>query len=113
MDKLKKYRQIIKDYISRHVEIFNQPKSADVEAVAVFDDKGGNYQWLSVGWKNGKRVFNTIVYVRLHNEKIYIEEDFSEYGIGNELVEKGVPKSDIVLAFQEPSMRQYTEFAMI
>jgi hypothetical protein len=28
------------------------------------------------------------------------------------LLEAGVPKEDIVLAFHEPEMRQYTEFAV-
>ncbi|MCG6137968.1 MAG: XisI protein [Nostoc sp. LLA-1] len=31
----------------------------------------------------------------------------------NDLVCAGVPKQDIVLAFHEPQMRQYTDFAVV
>jgi len=47
----------------------------------------------------------------LLNDKIYIEEDLSEDGIANELIENGVSQKDIVLAFQQPELRQFTEFA--
>ena len=104
---------MIKNYINWHVEIFNAPPINKVETVAVFDDESGNYQWLSLGWENGKRIFNTILYVRLRVNKINIEEDFSEHCIGNDLVENGVPKTDIVLAFHEPEIRKYTEFAVV
>ncbi|MFM6307282.1 MAG: element excision factor XisI family protein, partial [Dolichospermum sp.] len=36
----------------------------------------------------------------------------TEVGIANELVELGVPKEDIVLGFQLPSVRKYTDFAV-
>jgi hypothetical protein len=35
----------------------------------------------------------------------------TEVGIANELIEAGVPKEDIVLAFHHPEERKYTEFA--
>jgi len=52
------------------------------------------------------------VYVRIRNGKFWIEEDWTEDGIANDLVRAGVPKEDIVLAFHEPTMRQYTDFAL-
>lgn len=112
MDKLDKYRCLIKDYINYYVEIDKRQPSPDLESVAVFDDERGNYQLLSVGWQNGERHFYTHLYARIHNGKIWIEEDLTEYGLGNELVEKGVPKSDIVLAFHSPQMRELTDFAV-
>jgi hypothetical protein len=44
--------------------------------------------------------------------KIWIQQDGTEVGIANQLVELGVPKSDIVLGFNPPMMREYTEFAV-
>ncbi len=41
-----------------------------------------------------------------------IEEDWTEGGIATDLLEAGVPKEDIVLAFHPPKMRPYTEFAV-
>jgi XisI protein len=39
------------------------------------------------------------------------EKDTTEDGIATDLVREGVPREDIVLAFQPPEMRQYTDFA--
>ncbi|MGI2904577.1 element excision factor XisI family protein [Tolypothrix sp. VBCCA 56010] len=44
--------------------------------------------------------------------KSKIEEDRTENGIATDIVRAGVPKEDIVLAFHEPNMRQYTDFAV-
>lgn len=52
------------------------------------------------------------MHVRLRNGKIWIEEDGTEDGFASHLLEAGVPKSDIVLAFHAPWERQYTEFAV-
>jgi hypothetical protein len=65
-----------------------------------------------VGWRNHKRVINTYIVVRIKDGKIWIEDDGTEEGIANELVAAGVPKSDIVLAFQPPERRHLTEFAV-
>jgi XisI protein len=51
------------------------------------------------------------VYVRIRDRKFWIEEDWTEEGIANDLVQAGVPREDIVLAFHEPKMRQHTGFA--
>lgn len=39
---------------------------------------------------------------QIKNEKIYIEEDWIEEGIATDLLEKGIPKEDIMLAFHAP-----------
>ncbi len=67
---------------------------------------------MSIDWVNQKRINNTHVHIRIKNEKIYIEEDWTEEGIATELMRLGVPASDIVLAFQPPEVRQYTDFAI-
>ena len=36
-----------------------------------------------------------------------------EDGIAEELINAGIPKSDIVLGFHEPEIRQYTGFAVV
>ncbi|MEH2071766.1 MAG: element excision factor XisI family protein [Nostoc sp.] len=63
------------------------------------------------GWKQGKRVKGISVYTRIKNNKIYIEEDWTEEGIATELIRLGVLANDIVLASQPTEVRQYTDFA--
>jgi hypothetical protein len=43
---------------------------------------------------------------------VWVQRDGTEYGVTNDLVEAGIPKSDIVLGFHQPDVRQYTGFAV-
>lgn len=48
----------------------------------------------------------------LKGDKIWIQRDGTEIGIANQLLDAGVAKQDIVLGFQAPYKRQFTEFAI-
>lgn len=41
-----------------------------------------------------------------------MQRDETEYGVTNELLEAGIPKSDIVLVIYEPEVRPHTGFAV-
>ncbi len=43
--------------------------------------------------------------------KIWIQLDGIKEGVSKELLERGVPKHDIVQAFHAPSRREYTDYA--
>jgi hypothetical protein len=111
MDKLTKYRELIKRILTEYQEITNRRPTPGVERLLLMDDERGQYMWLNLGWSGDERVNNVTVYVRIRDGKFWIEEDWTEDGIATELLEAGVPKEDIVLAFHEPELRPYTEFA--
>lgn len=113
MDKLTQYQNIIKQILTEYQRISSKVTVVDVDEVLMFDDERSQYLWFNIGWKQGKRVKGISVYIRIKNEKIYIEEDFTEEGIATELMRLNVPTSDIVLAFQPPEVRKYTEFATV
>lgn len=112
MDKLKTYQNLIKNILSEYQKISSQIPEKDIDEELIFDDERSQYLWFNVGWRNNKRIKAISVYIRIKNEKIYIEEDWTEAGIANELLEKGVPKEDIVLAFHDPETRKLTDFAV-
>ncbi|OAB60977.1 DNA element excision controlling factor XisI [Leptolyngbya valderiana BDU 20041] len=112
MDKLAHYQDIVKKILTQYEEISSQVPDPDIDEVLIFDDKRSQYLWFNVGWKNERRINAASVYVRIKNEKIYIEEDWTEEGIATELLREGVPKEDIVLAFHDPETRKLTEFAV-
>jgi XisI protein len=113
MDKLIQYQNFIKQILTEYQRISAQVPVPDVDEVLMFDDERKQYLWFNIGWKQGKRVKGISVYIRIKNEKIYIEEDWTEEGMANELLRLGVPKQDIVLAFQPPEVRKFTEFAIV
>ncbi len=114
MDKLEHYRALIKRLLAEFVTLLNDqqpPKDRDVLAQCVFDEERDHYLLLKVGWVGKRRIRGTTLYVRLRNGKFWIEDDMTEEGIATDLLQAGVPKEDIVLAFQPPDARQFTEFA--
>lgn len=64
-----------------------------------------------VGWRREKRVFGCVIHIEIREGKIWIQQDGTEAGIANELIEVGVPNSDIVLGYRSPYMRKFTELA--
>jgi hypothetical protein len=112
MDKLTEYPKLIKRILTEYIELCKQHPSPGIETFLIADEAKAHYIWMNLGWQNGDRITGMTVYVRLQNGKFWIEEDWTEYGIANDLVRAGVPKEDIVLAFHEPKMRQYTDFAI-
>lgn len=113
MDYLIFYRKSIQKILTEYHEISCQtPDIDEIDTVLALDEQRDQYFWLRVGWSQKNHITNMIVYVRIKDEKIYIEQDLTEEGIATELLREGVPPEDIVLAFQPPEMRQYTEFAL-
>ncbi len=113
MDKLTNYQNLIKQVLNEYQKISEQVPVPGVDELLMFDDERSQYLWFNIGWKQGKRVKGISVYVRIKNDKIYIEEDWTEEGIATELIRLEVPAGDIVLGFQPPETRKYTEFATV
>ena len=78
----------------------------------IFDPVQGHFELMNVGWHGQQRIHGCILHVDIKDGKIWIQHDGTEEGIANRLVAAGVPKSDIVLAFQTPFQRRHTEFAV-
>lgn len=110
--KLTEYRCLIKQILLNYLELINRHPKPSKETFVVFDEERDHYFLHTIGWQETKRVWTTTVYVRLRNGKFWIEIDWLENGIAADLLEAGVPKEDIVLAFHHPDMRPLTEFAV-
>lgn len=112
MDQLNHYRNLIKNGLEKRRARWSQARNDGVETVCAFDDEHGSYLLLFIGWRDDRRVEKTMLNVRLHDGKIWIETDDTEDGFATELLKAGVPNTDIVLAFHPPHLRQYTDFAV-
>jgi hypothetical protein len=78
----------------------------------IVDAVRDHYQLMTVGWNGHERVHGCLLHIDIKQGKIWIQHDGTEEGVANRLVEAGVPKEDIVLAFHAPYKRQFTEFAV-
>ena len=111
MDKINHYRQSIKQVLTEYDNLSCQSSNDKSETCIVFDETHDHYLWLTLDWQGSKRLKYTHVHIRIKNDKIYIEEDYTQEGIATELMRLGVTKNDIVLAFHPPDVRKFTDFA--
>ena len=110
MDKVTRYRSFIKEVIKRH----SHPSAyGEVEIQNIFDTEHDHYQLVHAGWDKKQRQYGCIMHLDIKEGKIWIQHDGTEIGVANELVELGVPKKDIVLAYHPPYKRPYTGFAVV
>lgn len=108
MNKAVTWRALVRELLESHA---SPSMHADVEAELVTDDTHGHYLVIYVGWRGNQRVRECTLHVDVKGDKIWIQHDGTERGLASELIERGVPKEDIVLGFRAPSRRRDTEFA--
>jgi XisI protein len=106
---IEQYRQFIKQLLLERAQ--RQEYQSEIETQAIFDTEHDHYLLLHTGWKDDRRTHGCSLHLDIKNGKIWIQHDGTEVGIATQLLELGVPASDIVLAFHSPYMRQFTEFA--
>lgn len=78
----------------------------------VFDRQRDRYLLMVNGYEGKKRIHYALIDIEIRNGKFWIHYDGLEDGVATYLLEKGVPKEDIVLAFYSPEKRKLTEFAI-
>ena len=103
-----KVSEVLGEYAA-YLQGSNLPK-VDYEILA--DEKHNKFQLLALGWDKSSRIFNIIFHVDIINNKIWIQEDNTLDGLASLLLEKGLSKQDIVLAYYPDYHRKYTEFAV-
>ncbi|MCB0847209.1 MAG: XisI protein [Bacteroidetes bacterium] len=109
MDKAAKYKGYIKKILRDYAPY--QQKHDEFETQIIMDDENGHYYLMRIGWAGYRRIHACLIHIDLKGEKIWIQRDGTEYGVATELMDLGVPKEDIVLAFHAPYKRPFTGFA--
>ncbi len=110
MEKIKKYEKAILDIINSQRPVILQ----DPDCYVIIDKEKFHYQILIEGW-GAKEKHALKVFMHFHIKptgKIYILENHSSTDVDEELIEQGVSKSDIVLAFLPNYAREYSGYAM-
>jgi XisI protein len=78
-----------------------------LKIVPVFDQRSNRYQLLCQGWiPEENRVFYPVVHIEIIDGKVWIQHNQSDIDIGEELSNRGIPKSQIVLGLHPPSIRE-------
>lgn len=110
MDKTLAYQTIILDLLQEYASI-EKTLTPDVKSQVIADTVNHHYQLLSIGWHRQRFVYVTAFHFDIVEGKIWIQQNNTDVLIADELTERGVPASDIVLGFVVPSSRHYSGFA--
>jgi hypothetical protein len=110
MAELDRYRDLIEAILTDYTRV---PYAyGDIKIEEVFDRTRDRYLVVNVGWDQGRRVHGSLIHIDIIGGKIWIQRDGTEEGIATELLQAGVPKEHIVLAFRPPEVRAHTGFAV-
>ena len=100
MDQVTRYRQLIQQILEDLMSRGNQ-----VQILAGCDVPHDQYLLISLGWQHKRREHAIVFHAQLRHGRFFIEDDRTEEGIGNQLLEAGVQAEDIRPAWIEPHAR--------
>src|SRR5215467_5012515 len=110
MDKLERYRKIVRNVIEEYARY--KPSHGQIETEAIIDPERDHYEVMHVGWDGVRRVHGSVIHVDIINGKIWVQHDGTNRPIAEALVEAGIPREAIVLGFHPADVRKYTDFAV-
>ena len=112
MDKIKKYQTIIETLLEEYAAQMSQGTADGPESQVFADHKRHHYKLFTIGWEGTRYVQFPVFHFYIREGKVWIQVNNTDMLIGQELIKRGVPKSDIVLGLQHPLMREDSGFAV-
>lgn len=110
MDKLAHYRTSIQTLLEQYGQFKTQDE--DVENELFLDTIRDHYQLMRVGWDGLSRIYHTILHFDIKDGKVWLQQNTTDIDIGQELVDMGIPKEDIVLGLHPAYKRPYTGYGV-
>jgi XisI protein len=109
MDRVERYREIVRRLFEEYASY--RPSHGQIDTEAIVDPQKDHYGVVHVGWDDRCRVHGCVVHVDIINGKVWVQYDGTNRPIAEGFVAAGIPREDIVLGFQPPEIRPYTDFA--
>jgi len=111
MDQIAHYQQIITQLLEEYAAIPpSYPTNLRDEVVA--DTVRNHFQLISLGWEQSRFIHEVIFHLDIIEGKVWIQRNNTEADLSAELIERGVPKSDIVIGFQPTGTLVQTNYAV-
>jgi XisI protein len=109
-NKLKRYEKAVLDILNEYAEI----KYANIDGgnQLIIDKKNHQYQVVTMGWQGNEFVHDCPMHFSIINNKVWIQQNMTEWEVGEMLENSGIPKSDIVIGFLSPDLRPYSKYAI-
>jgi hypothetical protein len=112
MERVEYLKNKVVEVLNEYADYLRGANLPEVNYEVLVSEKHNKIQLLAMGWDKSTRIFNIIFHVDIINNKVWIQEDNTLDGLAALLLEKGLSKQEIVLAYYPDHHRQYTEFAV-
>ncbi len=110
MDKLTRYRDILTRLVQDYARV--KISHGRIDSEAIIDREHDHYEVMHVGWDKQRRIHGSVIHLDIKDGKIWLQYDGTMSRVAETLLEAGVPKEDIVLAFHPEDIRPHTGFAV-
>ena len=111
MNSIEKYKQILKEEFEYQASKFQSPLPSVGSRVYIGENQN-HFILMDIGWQ-GKCYTHRILYtVEIIDNKIWIHEDNTDTDLIGRLLDKGIPKKDIVLGFVHVYAREIERFVV-
>ncbi len=110
MDRLEHYRQSIRNFLTKYANVWQEE---GIETQLITDSERDHYLLLRVGWEGDKRINYAVFQFDIKDGKIWVQENNTDVEIDKDLEEMGISKKEIVVGFHHPSMREYSDYAVV
>ena len=106
-----KYSKVLSDFV---LEIAKQYETADdgFTTSALIDSVRHHYQSIVHGFREHKRFYTVQFHFEIIEEKVWIQRDITDTVVSEELVKRGIPSTDIVLAYKPESSRYWSGYGV-
>ncbi|MEN0006279.1 MAG: element excision factor XisI family protein [Bacteroidota bacterium] len=112
MDKVARHKKIAKEVLEEVAAIRTKSRFV-MRTQKLYDDIHGQYMLHKYGWKRSSRIYGMIAHLEIAEDgKIWLHHDGTGLELAYVLVNKGISKKDIVLAFQPEYAREDLGFAL-
>lgn len=109
--RINKYAKILSDDLEEYVN--DRKQREDITYQFVKDTEHHQYQILRMAWIKGIFRSDIIFHFEIKsNGKLWLWVNNTDIVVTEDLIDRGIPKSDIVLGFHAPEVRAYTGYAV-
>jgi hypothetical protein len=105
MDRLERYRQIVRTFLEEYAQESVSPNE-NVTAELVFDEKRDRYLLTHVGWQDARRIYGCPMQIDIIDNKVWLQHNATEIFVDQELIARGIAEDDMVLGLQSPRIRE-------
>lgn len=110
MDKLNKYKAILQEELEYHTKgrIANAP---ELQHYLVINKEETDFLVLLMGWYKRRFRHNVMYHLQLKDQKVHIYCINTDVDIAANLVEAGIPQSDIIIAFRPEYLQEKSDYS--